>query len=151
MRVNDERRTPASIIDKRGKDKNIGRSSIETKGFPNIFEQYQKEDLQKELDELLEKIDVIGQRLVKNFSIYDLKEYKGLLTRFISEVNSRSYKLVVETSWTRQGRPKVYQRVEEINNELEELTQLFMAKQKDQIKILKKLDNIRGILVDIYT
>ncbi|QNB47266.1 DUF327 family protein [Thermanaerosceptrum fracticalcis] len=119
--------------------------------FPDLLNHYSGPDWQLALDEILKKLDEAGQRLAKNFSVYDMKLYKETLKKFLYNTLGRVYDLKEETGWTRQGRPKVYQRIEMINGELEELSRLVLAEQKDSLKILEKMDHIRGLLVDLYS
>ena len=119
--------------------------------FPDVLQEFQVSPWEANLEELLEKLDQIGKRLAANFSIYDLKEYKDTLRNFIQETLGKAYQLKNETGWSRQGRPKLYQSLELINQELELLSKMVLSKQKDQIKILEKLGHIRGILVDLYS
>jgi hypothetical protein len=51
----------------------------------------------------------------------------------------------------KKGRHRVYSLVKRINKELEELTQDMVGGQRDRFKILEKADNIRGLLIDLYT
>lgn len=139
-----------AVNEKKKNNLNVKMNKIQNETFIDALEHH-NEDLHKELDVLLKKLDEIGVKLVNKFSVYDLKEYKEVLRRFMSEVNSKSYKLFEETGWTRHGRPKVYQRLEELDKEMQELSRLVISKQKDPIKILKKLDIIRGLIVDLYT
>lgn len=119
--------------------------------FSELLQQQHAPDWQKNLDVLLNRLDEIGKRLVRNFSVYDLKEYKDLLQGFLMETRGHAYQLREEIVWTRQGRQKKYVIIEQIDQELEELSQLVLNKQKDAVKLLAKLDHIRGLLVDLYS
>ncbi|MGI6588063.1 MAG: YaaR family protein [Peptococcia bacterium] len=106
---------------------------------------------QEKFDLLLGNLDELGERLVKTFSVYDLLAYKKLLRGFLDESLQQIYGLKQETGWSRTGRPKLYQRIELLNQEVEDLTKLVLEKQRDPVKLLKKLDSIRGLLIDIYS
>ncbi len=150
MRIKNEQK-PKTLI---ASSQVVGRR--ETRGihgteFPDLLHHYSGPDWQPALEEILKKLDEVGQRLAKNFSVYDLKLYKETLKKFLYNTLGKVYDLKEETGWTRQGHPKVYQRIEMINGELEELSRLVLAEQKEPLKILEKMDHIRGLLVDLYS
>lgn len=119
--------------------------------FPDVLHEYHGPEWKVNLDELLEKLDQIGARLAKNFSIYDLREYKETLRNFLKESFGHVYQLKCETGWSYQGKPKIFQCLQLIDQELEALSKSVLAEQKDRLKILDKLDQIRGLLVDLYS
>lgn len=121
------------------------------KEFPDVLQKFDTPAWDGGLEELLDRLDQIGQRLVNSFSIYDLKEYKDTLRNFLKETQGKTYQLKEERGWSRQGRPKSYQSLELIDRELEELSSLVLNKQRSQLKILEKLDHIRGLLIDLYS
>lgn len=119
--------------------------------FPEILQEYDPAWGGIGLDVLLERLDAIGRRLAANFSIYDLKEYKDTLRNFLKETLGKAYQLKSESGWSRQGRPKLFLSLELIDQELEALSQMVLSKQKDPLRILEKLGQIRGLLVDLYS
>lgn len=119
--------------------------------FPEILQEYDPAWGGIGLDALLERLDAIGRRLAANFSIYDLKEYKDTLRNFLKETLGKAYQLKSESGWSRQGRPKLFLSLELIDQELEALSQMVLSKQKDPLRILEKLGQIRGLLVDLYS
>lgn len=102
------------------------------------------------LENLLKKIDEEGQKLGKDRTIQRIKEYRSAVQGFLNETVNKMYRLKEETSWS-GGRHKLFAQVETVNSKLEELTRAVLEEQKDQIDILEKLGEIRGILVDIYS
>lgn len=134
-----QRVTPKEIAAKAGVD------------FPELLQEFQEPNREANLEVLLQKLDEIGKRLAANFSIYDFKDYKETLRKFLQETFGKAYQLKNETSWSRQGRPKLYQCLELIDQELESLSKLVLSKQKDSLKVLEKLDQIRGLLIDLYS
>jgi len=119
--------------------------------FPEVLQEFQTPNWEADLEELLQKLDELGKRLAANFSIYDFKDYKDTLRKFLQETFGKAYQLKNETGWSRQGRPKLYQCLELIDQELEALSKLVISKQRDPLNILEKLDQIRGLLVDLYS
>jgi len=137
--------TPTGKIEK--KEKVAG---VRPKSFRDVFQEQLPSNYQEQLDFLLKQLDEIGKRLVQNFSIQDLVEYKETLKSFLQDTLQNAFMLKEETAYSRKARPKIYQRIETINQELEDLSRLVLEQQKDPLKILEKLDSIRGLLVDLY-
>lgn len=137
--------TPTGKIEKKEKV-----SGVRQKSFQDVYQEQTPFNFQEQLDFLLKQLDEIGKRLVKNFSIHDLVEYKEILRSFLQDTVRNAFELKEETTHSRKSRPKIYQRIEAINQELEDLSKLVLEQQKDPLKILEKLDSIRGLLVDLY-
>lgn len=129
----------------------LTKAPILQQNFQDVLQEHKPSDWQERMDLLLTDLDEAGQRLAKNFSIYDLIEYKNILKNFLQESLKQLYGIKEETGWSRNGRPKLYQCIEVLNRELEELTKLVLRQQKEPVKLLKKLDNIRGLLLDLYS
>lgn len=51
----------------------------------------------------------------------------------------------------RRGRHRVYGMIKRVNSALDELAQELMKDEKDHLAILGKIDEIRGLLLDILT
>ena len=56
-----------------------------------------------------------------------------------------------ENSLDRRGRHRIYSLVKKVDQELDELTQEFLDLENKRINILKRLNDIQGILMDIMT
>ena len=119
--------------------------------FQDVMNKQHTPDWKGDLDRLLKQLDELGQRLIKSFSVYDLKAYKETLGGFLKETLGRTYKIKEETTWSKKGKTKVYQIIQKINGELEEMSVLVISKQRDQMKLLAKLDQIRGLMIDLYS
>ncbi len=72
-----------------------------------------------------------------------VKEY----LRFVQQEISRARK---SHSWDKQGNLKTYTIIEKINSRLEELHREFFAEQSDSLEIVDRLDEIRGLMLDLY-
>ena len=56
-----------------------------------------------------------------------------------------------ENSLDRRGRHRVYSLVKKVDKELDELTKDFLDIEGNRIKILQRLDDIKGMLLDVLT
>jgi uncharacterized protein YaaR (DUF327 family) len=109
-----------------------------------------EEGLAERLAVLIDDITKAGKRLADHMDVGDLKKYRGLVSSFLNEVVNNSHKFSRENFLDRRGRHRVYGIVKLVNKNLDELAQEVLQKEKDHIKILEKVDEIRGLLLDIF-
>ena len=108
-------------------------------------------DLQGKIDALLLDITTQGNRLAEHMDIRDMKHYRELIREFMNEVVYRSHKFSRENFLDRKGRHRVYGLIKLIDSNLDELAQELVKDEKDHIKILSVIGEIRGLLLDILT
>jgi uncharacterized protein YaaR (DUF327 family) len=104
---------------------------------------------QDRIRELIEKIFEQGEKVGKKADIKELNIYKRLVAEFIYEVVNSSSKFSKHSFVDRRGRHKVYAIVKKINTEIELLAQGVLNEEKNNVEILKRIDNIRGLILDI--
>jgi hypothetical protein len=80
-----------------------------------------------------------------------MKRYRALIKEFMNEVVNRSHKFSRENFLDRKGRHRVYGIIKLVDDKLDELAQELIKDEKDHIAILGKIDEIRGLLLDILT
>ena len=80
-----------------------------------------------------------------------MKRYRSLVKEFMNEVTVNSHEFSRENFLDRRGRHRVYGIVKEVDKSLDDLAQELMKDEKDNLAILEKIDDIRGMLLDIST
>lgn len=108
-------------------------------------------DLQARLTSLMEEITRQGDKLAKRKDIRDMKKYRGLIKEFMNEIVSRSHSFTRENFLDRKGRHRVYGIIRLVDQTLDELAQELVKDEGDNITILNKIGEIRGLLLDIFT
>ena len=111
----------------------------------------EESSLQARLTVMMEDITQQGKRLGKHMDIRDMKRYRNLVKEFMNEVTANSHEFSRENFLDRRGRHRVYGIVKEVDKSLDELAQELLKNEKDNLEILKKVDDIRGMLLDIST
>ena len=142
------------VIDRRADIAGVAGSNTVSEADNNEFGQNMgrkriEGDFRNKLKNLLERIDQQAQKLSERLDIAELKRYRSLVTEFIdiSVRNSSEYKR--EHTLDGKGRHRIFGIVKKIDVELEALTREVLRGQKDYINVLAKLEDIRGMLVDI--
>lgn len=116
-----------------------------------LASQIEEADLQAQLTTMMEEIVQSGKRLGKRMDIRDMKNYRSLVQGFMNEIVNRSHKFSRENFLDRRGRHRVYGIIKLVNRNLDELAQELIKDEKDHLAILSKIDEIRGLLLDILT
>ena len=111
----------------------------------------QEADLQAKLNTLMEEITMQGDRIAKRKDIRDMKKYRGLIKDFMNEIINRSHQFSRENFLDRRGRHRVYGIIRLVDQTLDELAQELVKDEKDNLAILAKIGEIRGLLLDIFT
>lgn len=111
----------------------------------------QESQLQEKLTSLLSEITAQGEKIGKKKDIRDLKKYRGLIKDFMNEIINRSHEFSRENFLDRKGRHRVYGIVRLVDENLDALAQELCKEEKDNMAILAKIGEIRGLLLDILT
>lgn len=106
-------------------------------------------ELKEKLNGLMSQIDEQGKKLADHMDICDMKKYRGLVKSFINEVVNRSHSFERENFLDRRGRHRVYGMVKLVDKNLDDLAQELVSEEKDHLSILGRVDEIRGLLLDI--
>ena len=108
-------------------------------------------DLQAALTTMMEEITMQGDKLAKHRDIRDMKRYRALVKDFLNEIVGRSHSFSRENFLDRRGRHRVYGISRLVDEHLDNLAQELMKDEKDHLKILSMIGEIRGLLLDIFT
>ena len=103
------------------------------------------------LNLMMEEIVMQGDKITKRMDVKDMRRYRALIKDFMNETVNRSHKFSRENFLDRRGRHRVYGIVRLVDGKLDELAQELMKEEKDEIAILAKVGEIRGLLLDIFT
>lgn len=106
--------------------------------------------LEAQLKVMVEEITQQGSRISKHMDIRDMKKYRSLIKSFLNEVLSRSHEFSRENFLDRRGRHRVYGIIRKIDDTLDALAAELVKDEKDHIKILSTIGEIRGLLLDIF-
>ena len=128
-----------------------GRGERVTQHFAAELTNQTDDQYRERLTALLQKIDEQGEKLGKVPTFADLKEYRNLVRQFLGETVNRAFLLESRMGWDGRGRQKVFSTIRKVDNELAGLAEEMRTGQSAQLKILGRLDSIRGLLVELYS
>ena len=100
--------------------------------------------------ELTDKIFEQGGIVAKKADIGELQKYRQLITQLLNETVSNAYVFSKTDKFDARGKHKVFASIRKVNEKLDQLTAEVLNEQSDNIKMLGIIDDVRGLLVDLF-
>ena len=116
-----------------------------------LIKNIEEGQLQDKLTSLMKDIEAQGAKIAKHMDIKDMKKYRSSIKEFMNEIVSRSHEFSRENFLDRKGRHRVYGIIRQVDKNLDDLAEELLKEEKDNLAILGKIDDIRGLLLDIST
>ncbi|MDR1440017.1 MAG: YaaR family protein [Clostridiales bacterium] len=117
--------------------------------FSSVAKGVEDRGVEARLRAMAASISAQGEKLAGKVDIRELRVYRKMISDFMEEAVGNSRKFSKQSFLDRRGRHKVYALIKKVNGELDDLAREVLSEEKDRIKILKKLDEIRGLILDI--
>ena len=114
-----------------------------------LISNIEEKDLQEKLGNMIQEITEQGEKIAKHMDIKDMRKYRELVKGFLNEVVNRSHKFSRENFLDRRGRHRVYGIVKLVDKNLDELAGELVKEEKNHLEIVGRIDDIRGLLLDI--
>ncbi|MBK1813697.1 YaaR family protein [Clostridium sp. YIM B02505] len=117
------------------------------KDFSQNFNQERQKKSEEQLKDLMDDIKKKGNRLVITKSYADVRAYKNQIKEYLKSVLEYMYNVKKDISfWQTQ----YFITVDTIDAKLQEITDALLSEEKDNISIASTVDEIQGLMVDIY-
>ncbi len=103
------------------------------------------------LEDLLDEIHEAGEVLKESPTLENIKNYRQSVSDFMKYVvkNTLDTETAVSSSFNPLKKQKRYIIIKVINDNLEHLAAGILQNQMDQLKILEKIDEINGLIVNL--
>lgn len=128
----------------------LSKSRAKSTTFEEHLQSVTRTHITLKLNEELAAIQEQGRRLVKNMSLADLKRYRDMVAGFLKLCISMGLNYKEERFSSRYGRIKVLSVVEIVNQKLMALAEALLSENNESLKVLSLVDEIRGLLLDLY-
>ena len=106
--------------------------------------------LRSEMGELILDVEEKGKRLYATKGRKEFEDYKSSVKRFMQKIVAGSFRLEERHGQKKDGKFVVYLMTQKIDEALENLGQMLLVGQQDSMRIVASLDEIRGMLMDLY-
>jgi len=104
-----------------------------------------------DLEELLDEVHLSGDKLKENPSVDLIQDYKKAVRDFVHYVVERSFAVEEKSSGRKIMKRNTYFRISVIDGALEKLAAEILRNQRDNLEILRRVDEINGMLVDLMS
>ena len=148
MKVSNVKSTDSGRVPARGPDRR-GVREVEAPVFRRTLTDLTKEKHEARLVEMKKAIEEQGARLADRVDVKDYEKYRRLIREFLDEIVSNGYTFSREDAYAARGRHRYIATVRIVDEKLDELGKEVMKEQADKIEIINKIDDIRGLLLDL--
>jgi uncharacterized protein len=158
LKVGDAMPLP-DLPDKRkvkGKDEALGSKAVKGKApaeataFSQALLDASKGTVTRALDQILDELGRQGERLAAAQNFAELERYKELVAEFLRTVTKGVGRLHFTDAGNQAKNAKVHVILQKVDLEMDALAKDVLARQSTQLRILERLDQIRGLLLDLY-
>lgn len=119
----------------------------EKKDFSQSFSRERQKKSEEQLNKMIDDIKKRGSRLITTKTYVDVVMYKKMIKEYLESILKFMYETKKDISfWQTQ----YFITVDTIDGKLEELTQALLEEEHDNINIASTIDEIQGMIVDIY-
>ena len=91
-----------------------------------------------------------GKVICQRCDIKQFKKYKEMITSFFDELVNGGFKYSKESKLDYTGKKRVYANIKKVNEHLDKMAQELLKEQKNQMLIIQSVEDIRGIILNIY-
>jgi uncharacterized protein YaaR (DUF327 family) len=104
----------------------------------------------QKLDEMSQSVLEQGRQVARRCDMLELKRYKEMVAEFMHEAVRFTFEFKKQSLLDARGRHRVYALIKRINQKLDELTQQLLAGEADNLSVMAAVDELRGMLLDLY-
>lgn len=104
----------------------------------------------RHIEGLIGEIEKQGQRLAERADMTEMQKYREMITKLMNETVSNGFAFHKEGKIGMNGRSKIFAMIKTVDERLDAMTKKVLEKEKDNIDLVNDIDDIRGLLVDMY-
>jgi uncharacterized protein YaaR (DUF327 family) len=104
---------------------------------------------QKYIEDLKDRIFRQGETIKRKADLGEFIQYRKLIAELLEVVAGNAYACARTTALDSRGRRNVFILIKKINVRLDELAQQILQEQKENLRLLEMVDEIRGLLLDV--
>jgi len=105
-----------------------------------------------EIESILDEVHQLGEALSAEPTMTNIKKYKQGISRFLKTINLHNFQVEEQEGiLNRNFSRKKYYQVKVLNEKLDRLVAGVLQNQTAQLEILRRVEEIQGLLVDLLS
>lgn len=118
--------------------------------FSDLLSDQKDRQNKEQLEKMMSDIRKQGDLLADSKQIELLVQYKKMVKNFVSQAVEFAFSVEERRGLSRMGRSKVLKVVAQIDDQLIVITEDFLAQERSRIKLLGKIGELQGLLMNLY-
>ena len=102
------------------------------------------------INAMVNRIDEQGRRLISHIDIAEFARYRALIKEFIEDIVSNGYEFSKDNVFDKKGRHRFLVTVNTVDEKLDLLAKEILSGQADNLDVLHAVDDIRGLIFDLF-
>lgn len=149
MKIQNVNNMPIESLSRNDIDENVNFPEKELV-FRSKLTAESKSVYERQIRELVQAIEAQGKRLAERADMGEMQKYREMITQLLHETVSNGFAFHKEGKIGINGRSKIFAMIKTVNEKLDSMTKKLLAEEKENIDLLDDIDDIRGLLVDMY-
>lgn len=133
----------------RRRTEGVSSGAIEPKSFSDSLRQQEERAGQEQWNRLLDEIQRQSDRLSRSMSIRELRQYKLLIKRFVSETSRRGVGLKDTKGQGRDGGSRRYKLLDELDGQLLAMADELLESEQGRVDLLNRMGEVKGLLINL--
>lgn len=135
---------------KKSKDQDVTASEVKEKeGFFDILVDTNIKISESELRSLIDNILKLGNNFVKSPTQSNLREYRNSIKDFLKRLEKHWYVIKNDLDF-KNATPQLHMVAEVVDDKLMELTDMILKREKNTLLYASKIEEINGLILDLY-
>ena len=148
MRIADVRPQAAALAGAEGHE--LQRMHMESpQSFSRHLTELGEDVFGRQIAAMVQQISDQGKKLSQRADMQQFIRYRETVAALMHEVVSNAYAFRRRNTFDARGRQRIFALINRVNAKLDQLARDLIEEQQDNLKLLRDIEEIRGMLVDM--
>ena len=122
-----------------------------SQSFQQQMNEQERDEYQKKIRTLFDEINESGPSLMKKRDMVVFEAYREKLSTLMDEILHHAYLFQPEQVRDGYGRQKIFATITVVDQKMQQLGEDLFAQNGEQLNLLSRVDEIRGLILDLFS